>query len=285
MLCATADIFLDLKGKDNKKSGKYGFIDSNWTEMLEWRFQLSIILAMFAVPMYALGMISLGNQMGGVTGFIMKLTAIVGAMGGFFIHSVLCLFPVIYKAVSDKQIGQNAINKIYDTIMLPFYLLYQNNSISKQKILELMETPEEVVSREPLNTATHEITFRNVSFSYVQGEPILKNVSFIAPDRELTAIVGESGSGKSTILNLITKYYVADDGTISIGGKPINCKFAEAKKDSSNDCSYAVNCEKCKSDYSCFGRRNCRVRNSRRTVSKGRQIFRYVECGTKAFYL
>ena len=43
----------------------------------------------------------------------------------------------------------------------------------------------------------------------------------------LTAIVGDSGSGKSTILNLIAKYYEANGGTISIGGKPINHVAAE----------------------------------------------------------
>ena len=47
------------------------------------------------------------------------------------------------------------------------------------------------------------------------------------PDQKLTAIVGDSGSGKSTILNLIAKYYEADGGTISIGGKPINHVAAE----------------------------------------------------------
>ncbi|MGN0655678.1 MAG: DUF6796 family protein, partial [Ruminiclostridium sp.] len=124
VLCGAADIFFDLKGRDNKKSGKYGFIHSKWTEMSEWRFPLSIILVMFAVPMYALGIISLGNQIGGVTGFVMKFSAIVGPMGGFFIHIVLCLFPVIYKTIPDKQLGEKVINKIYETIKFPFYLLY-----------------------------------------------------------------------------------------------------------------------------------------------------------------
>lgn len=106
-------------------------------------------------------------------------------------------------------------------------LSYQNNSISKEKILELMEMPEETGSKEPLETAAHEITFQDVNFSYVQGEPVLKDVSFTAPDQKLTAIVGDSGSGKSTILNLIAKYYEADSGTISIGGKEISNVAAE----------------------------------------------------------
>ena len=87
--------------------------------------------------------------------------------------------------------------------------------------------PEETGSREPFITDTHEITFQNVNFSYIPGEPVLKNVSFHAPDKKLTAIVGDSGSGKSTILNLISKYYEADSGTISIGQKPIEGVAAE----------------------------------------------------------
>ena len=59
-------------------------------------------------------------------------------------------------------------------------------------------------------TATHEINFDNVDFSYVPGEPVLKHATFTVPDQKLTAIVGDSGSGKSTILNLIAKYYEAD---------------------------------------------------------------------------
>jgi ATP-binding cassette subfamily B protein len=66
-----------------------------------------------------------------------------------------------------------------------------------------------------------------VDFSYVPGEPVLKDASFIVPDQKLTAIVGDSGSGKSTILNLISKYYEVGSGTICIGGKVINRVAAE----------------------------------------------------------
>ena len=73
----------------------------------------------------------------------------------------------------------------------------------------------------------YEIEFKNVSFSYIQGEPVLKNISFIVPNQKLTAIVGDSGSGKSTILNLIAKYYEVNSGTILVGGKIINNLAAE----------------------------------------------------------
>ena len=104
---------------------------------------------------------------------------------------------------------------------------YKNLMISKNKILGVMNEPEETGSMEPLQIATHEITFDSVDFSYLPGEPVLKHATFTVPDQKLTAIVGDSGSGKSTILNLIAKYYEANGGTISIGGKAINHVAAE----------------------------------------------------------
>ena len=80
---------------------------------------------------------------------------------------------------------------------------------------------------EPFRTDTHEITFDHVDFSYVPGEPVLKQATFTVPDQKLTAIVGDSGSGKSTILNLIAKYYEPTGGTIAIGGRPTGHVAAE----------------------------------------------------------
>lgn len=104
---------------------------------------------------------------------------------------------------------------------------YKNLMLSKKKIMAVMNEPEESGSMEPLQAASHEIAFDRVDFSYVPGEPVLKQASFTVPDRKLTAIVGDSGSGKSTILNLIAKYYEAAGGTISIGGRPIKQVAAE----------------------------------------------------------
>ncbi|MCD7998795.1 MAG: ABC transporter ATP-binding protein/permease [Clostridiales bacterium] len=104
---------------------------------------------------------------------------------------------------------------------------YKNLMISKNKILNVMNEPEETGSREPFRTDTHEILFENVDFSYISNEPVLKQASFLIPDQKLTAIVGDSGSGKSTILNLIAKYYEVTGGMIFIGGKPITHMAAE----------------------------------------------------------
>ena len=95
---------------------------------------------------------------------------------------------------------------------------YKNLMISKNKILSVMNEPEETGSMEPLHTATHEITFDNVDFAYVPGEPVLKHATFTVPDQKLTAIVGDSGSGKSTAMNIIGCLDVPTSGTYHLGG-------------------------------------------------------------------
>lgn len=104
---------------------------------------------------------------------------------------------------------------------------YKNLMISKRKIQEILDEVEENGSMEPLAVKEHDITFQNVDFSYILGEPVLKGISFTVPDQKLTAIVGDSGSGKSTILNLIAKYYEVQGGTITIGGLSIEKIAAE----------------------------------------------------------
>ena len=95
---------------------------------------------------------------------------------------------------------------------------YKNLMISKNKILGVMNEPEETGSMEPLQIATHEITFDSVDFSYVPGEPVLKHATFTVPDQKLTAIVGDSGSGKSTVAKLIAGYWDVTSGSITLGG-------------------------------------------------------------------
>lgn len=128
-------------------------------------------------------------------------------------YLMVCMMPML-------------LAKMYMAISVDLFG-YKNMMISKQKIENVVNEPEETGNEAAFETATHEICFENVRFSYVKGEPVLQGVDFCAEDQKLTAIVGDSGSGKSTILNLIAKYYEADSGVISIGGKKIQTVAAE----------------------------------------------------------
>lgn len=65
------------------------------------------------------------------------------------------------------------------------------------------------------------IEFRNVSFEYERGKPILKNLSFTIPAGKKYAFIGGSGSGKSTLVRLLFRFYEPTSGDIFIGGQNI----------------------------------------------------------------
>ena len=67
-----------------------------------------------------------------------------------------------------------------------------------------------------------DVEFRQVNFSYLQDEPILKGVSFHIEPGEKLAIVGPTGSGKSTIIRLLARFYDFDDGMIFLDGVDVN---------------------------------------------------------------
>jgi len=65
------------------------------------------------------------------------------------------------------------------------------------------------------------VRVRDVEFAYVPGQPVLHDLSLDVPQGAFFGIVGHTGSGKSTLLSLLLRYYVADKGSIEIGGLPL----------------------------------------------------------------
>ncbi len=66
-----------------------------------------------------------------------------------------------------------------------------------------------------------DIRYENVSFSYVEGLPALRHVSFHAPPGATVALVGATGAGKSTLVNLLVRFYEFTSGQVYVDGKPI----------------------------------------------------------------
>ena len=75
------------------------------------------------------------------------------------------------------------------------------------------------------NTMKHDgynIEFSNVGFSYETGDVVLKDVSFVAKQGEVTALIGPSGGGKTTVSRLASRFWDANRGSITVGGMDIS---------------------------------------------------------------
>ena len=91
------------------------------------------------------------------------------------------------------------------------------------RIQEMFDAPEEVRPENAPAFAelTDSVEIKHVDFSYVEGKPILKDVSISAPKGKMTAVVGPTGSGKTTIMNLLNRFYDVDSGSIEFDGRDI----------------------------------------------------------------
>ena len=73
----------------------------------------------------------------------------------------------------------------------------------------------------PLPAFEEGIELRDVSFSYVEGRPVLKHINLKVPKGKTIALVGQSGSGKSTLVDLVPRYHDVKEGEVLIDGKNI----------------------------------------------------------------
>ncbi|MDF1657158.1 MAG: ABC transporter ATP-binding protein [Verrucomicrobiales bacterium] len=129
-----------------------------------------------------------------------------------------------------------ALNLFYEPIsrLNGLNQIIQAGRAAGERVFEIIDAEEEpdvdegVVLSTPVNGA---VAFDDVKFSYGDDIATLKGVNLEAAPGEMIALVGSTGAGKSTIINLLTRFYEADSGVISIDGQDI----AEAKKSSLRD--------------------------------------------------
>ncbi len=92
----------------------------------------------------------------------------------------------------------------------------QMGIVAGERVFSIIDTQSSIAKNGEITTASLQgnIRFKDVHFSYIKGEEILKGISFDVKKGETVAIVGATGAGKSTIINLINRFYEIDSGAI-----------------------------------------------------------------------
>ncbi len=105
-----------------------------------------------------------------------------------------------------------------------FYTELQSTLAAADRVFEIIdEQPEEsaVTHKPALKNVLGEVVFDHVFFGYEADQPVLKDISFRAAPGETVALIGETGVGKSTTVQLIPRYYTAQQGALRIDGHDV----------------------------------------------------------------
>ena len=98
-------------------------------------------------------------------------------------------------------------------------------------IMDLDEKITDVPNAKPLPPIKGKVEFKDITFSYKEGQPALQHISLKAEPGQMIALVGPSGSGKSTIANLIPRFYDVDSGVITIDDHDIRQVTADSLRE------------------------------------------------------
>ncbi|MGF1555013.1 ABC transporter ATP-binding protein [Paucihalobacter sp.] len=134
---------------------------------------------------------------------ILNETATLGHLMAF-----IMFIPMMYRPL-------NQIANKFNTL--------QMGMVAADRVFKVLDTSSQI---DDLGTqqAPHfkgDITFKQVEFSYVSDEKVLKGISFEANSGQTIAIVGATGAGKSTVINLLSRFYDIDGGQILVDGTNI----------------------------------------------------------------
>ncbi len=104
------------------------------------------------------------------------------------------------------------------------YNNFQTAVAGAERVFEIIDEEPEPPDREGAFSVVHprgNIELRHVEFSYVPGQPVLRDISVKIPAGTQAAIVGATGSGKTTMINLLTRFYDVSAGSILLDGRDL----------------------------------------------------------------
>ncbi len=165
------------------------------------------------------------NIWGGVMGPCMNMIGnlgylLVAAVGGLLSLKFGMSISAIQAVLQYSKQFTRPINEIANQ-----YAQILTAIAGAERVFDIMEAgaePDE--GKHPIDPENirGDIRFKNMFFSYKEGEPVLKGFDLTVERGQKIAIVGATGSGKTTVVNLLTRFYDIDSGEITVDGININ---------------------------------------------------------------
>ncbi len=162
--------------------------------------------------------------------YAMLLMPLTGVLGSFFVIVLASLggWLALEGLVSVGMIatfinyGQNFTSPLRQLANL--YNSIQAALAGAERVFEIIDTAPETpdATGSPEAPAMRgDVTFRDLKFAYVPGSPVISNFSLHVEAGQTIALVGPTGAGKTTIINLLTRFYDAQEGSVEIDGVDI----------------------------------------------------------------
>jgi ATP-binding cassette, subfamily B, multidrug efflux pump len=158
---------------------------------------------------------------------LMPLTAVLGSffvivlasLGGWLALDGLLSVGMIATFINY---GQNFTSPLRQLANL--YNSIQAALAGAERVFEIIDTPSEIADAPdavPAATIRGDVNLRDVQFAYAPGNPVIRSFSLEVSAGQTVALVGPTGAGKTTIVNLLTRFYEIQAGSISIDGRDI----------------------------------------------------------------
>jgi len=162
---------------------------------------------------YALLLMPLTNVLGNF------FVIVLASLGGWLALQGLVTVGTIATFINY---GQNFINPLRQ--LANIYNSIQAALAGAERVFEIIDTSSEVDDApqvKPLESVRGDVRFEHVRFGYNSDVPIIKDMTLEAHAGQTVALVGPTGAGKTTIINLLTRFYEINGGSISIDGTDI----------------------------------------------------------------
>jgi ATP-binding cassette, subfamily B, multidrug efflux pump len=173
--------------------------------------------AVFEAGVYANSYALLMMPLTGVLGNFFVI--VLASLGGWFALQGLVSVGTIAAFINY---GRNFTSPL--TQLANLYNSIQAALAGAERVFEIIDTPSEIADAPDslqISPVHGDVSLRNVQFAYTPGTPVIRNFSLDARAGQTIALVGPTGAGKTTIINLLTRFYEIQGGSISIDGKDI----------------------------------------------------------------